>query len=150
LRSIVDVSLTLIEKDRGRPFAGDAFNVQQRSLAGALPKHAIVARVAAGTLTIVEVDQHTHWIQSQTAPYRLESLEAPSVESVLSEKVLAEDRSSRLNNCSQDRDRIHSAVESLAAARGLRQPQNESILHIVQYQLACIKTVINWKANCSW
>jgi hypothetical protein len=45
----------------GKPFAVDAFNVQQRILAGALPKDAIAARVAAGTLTIVEVDKQTNW-----------------------------------------------------------------------------------------
>ena len=45
----------------GKPFAVDAFNAQQRILAGALPKDAISARVAAGTLTIVEVDQHARW-----------------------------------------------------------------------------------------
>ena len=47
----------------GKPFAVDLFNVRQRILAGALPEDAVVARVAAGTLTIVEVDPHTHWSQ---------------------------------------------------------------------------------------
>jgi hypothetical protein len=51
----------LVSYRAGKPFAVDAFNAQQRILAGALPKDAIAARVAAGTLTIVEVDQHTHW-----------------------------------------------------------------------------------------
>ena len=45
----------------GKPFAVDAFNAQQRILAGALPKDAITARVAAGTLTIVTVDLRTRW-----------------------------------------------------------------------------------------
>jgi Dolichyl-phosphate-mannose-protein mannosyltransferase len=45
----------------GKPFAVDAFNAQQRILAGALPKDAITARVADGTLTIVEVDQRARW-----------------------------------------------------------------------------------------
>ena len=45
----------------GKPFVVDAFNVEQRILAGGLPKDAIAARVAAGTLTIVEVDQRAHW-----------------------------------------------------------------------------------------
>jgi hypothetical protein len=56
----VDFSLAWSEEDHGRPFVVDAFNAQQRMLGGALPKDAIAARVAAGTLTIVEVDQRTH------------------------------------------------------------------------------------------
>ncbi len=51
----------LVSYRAGKPFAVDPFNAQQRILAGALPKDAIAARVAARTLTIVEVDQHTHW-----------------------------------------------------------------------------------------
>ena len=51
----------LVSYRAGKPFAVDAFNAQQRILAGALPKDAIAARVAAGTLTIVEVDQQAHW-----------------------------------------------------------------------------------------
>jgi hypothetical protein len=51
----------LVSYRAGKPFAVDAFNAHQRILAGALPKDAIAARVAAGTLTIVEVDQHAHW-----------------------------------------------------------------------------------------
>ena len=51
----------LVSYRAGKPFAVDGFNAQQRILAGALPKDAITARVAAGTLTIVEVDQHAHW-----------------------------------------------------------------------------------------
>jgi len=47
----------------GKPFVVDTFNSEQRILAGALPKDAITARVAAGTLTIVEVDQHARWSQ---------------------------------------------------------------------------------------
>ena len=50
----------------GKPFTVDEFNVEQRILAGALPKDAITARVAAGTLTIVQVDPRTHW--SKPAP----------------------------------------------------------------------------------
>jgi hypothetical protein len=52
---------TLVSYRAGKPFAVDAFSVQQRILAGALPKDAIAARVAAGTLTIVEVDKQTNW-----------------------------------------------------------------------------------------
>jgi len=51
----------LVNYRSGKPFAVDAFNVQQRILAGALPKDAITAPVAAGTLTIVEVDPRTNW-----------------------------------------------------------------------------------------
>jgi hypothetical protein len=51
----------LVSYRSGKPFAVDAFNVQQRILAGALPKDAITARVAAGTLSIVEVDPRTNW-----------------------------------------------------------------------------------------
>jgi hypothetical protein len=47
----------------GKPLVVDTFNAEQRILAGALPKDAITARVAAGTLTIVEVDQHARWSQ---------------------------------------------------------------------------------------
>jgi hypothetical protein len=46
-----------------KPFVVDAFNAQQRILAGALPKDAITARVAAGTLTVVEVDPRVRWPQ---------------------------------------------------------------------------------------
>jgi hypothetical protein len=51
----------LVSYRAGKPFAVDAFNVQQRILAGVLPNDAIAARVAAGTLTIVEVDKQTNW-----------------------------------------------------------------------------------------
>ena len=51
----------LVSYRSGKPFAVDAFNVQQRILSGALPKHAIAARVAARTLTIVEVDPRSRW-----------------------------------------------------------------------------------------
>jgi dolichyl-phosphate-mannose-protein mannosyltransferase len=44
-----------------KPFIADPFNAKQRILAGALPKDAIAARVAAGTLTIVEVDPRVRW-----------------------------------------------------------------------------------------
>ncbi len=47
----------LVSYRAGKPFAVDRFNVQQRILAGALPQDAVVGRVAAGTLTIVE-DSH--------------------------------------------------------------------------------------------
>jgi hypothetical protein len=47
----------------GKPFVVDAFNAEQRILAGVLPKDAITARVAAGTLTIVTVDSRTRWEQ---------------------------------------------------------------------------------------
>ncbi len=53
----------LVNYRSGKPFAVDAFNVQQRILAGALPKDTIAARVAAGTLTIVEVDRRARWSQ---------------------------------------------------------------------------------------
>ena len=49
---------TLVSYRAGKPFAVDRFNVQQRILAGVLPKDAIAARVASGTLTIVD-DPHT-------------------------------------------------------------------------------------------
>jgi hypothetical protein len=51
----------LVSYRAGKPFAVDGFNAKQRILAGALAKDAISARVAAGTLRIVEVDQHAHW-----------------------------------------------------------------------------------------
>jgi hypothetical protein len=51
----------LISYRSGKPFVVDSFNVQQRILAGALPRDAITARVAAGTLTIVEVDPRARW-----------------------------------------------------------------------------------------
>ena len=51
----------LVSYRAGESFAVDLFNVQQRILTGELPKDTIVARVAAGTLTIVEVDPHTQW-----------------------------------------------------------------------------------------
>ena len=51
----------LVSYRAGKPFVIDAFNAQQRILVGALPKDAITARVAAGTLTIVEVDQRSRW-----------------------------------------------------------------------------------------
>jgi hypothetical protein len=51
----------LISYRAGKPFAVDNFNVKQRILTGALPKDAITARVAAGTLTIVETDQRAQW-----------------------------------------------------------------------------------------
>ena len=51
----------LVNYRAGKPFVVDAFNAEQRILAGALPKDAISARVAAGTLTIVEVDPCAHW-----------------------------------------------------------------------------------------
>ena len=51
----------LINYRAGKPFVVDTFNAEQRILAGALPKDAISARVAAGTLTIVEVDRLARW-----------------------------------------------------------------------------------------
>jgi len=51
----------LVSYRADKPFVVDAFNAQQRILVGALPKDAITARVAAGTLTIVEVDQRSRW-----------------------------------------------------------------------------------------
>ena len=51
----------LVTYRAGKPFVVDAFNAEQRILAGALPKDAISARVAAGTLTIVEVDPRARW-----------------------------------------------------------------------------------------
>jgi hypothetical protein len=85
-------------------------------LAGVLPKDTIAARVAAGALAIVEVISTTGARVKHRTVSRV--LKRPASSSVLSEKVLAEDRSSRSNNSSQYRDRIHSAVGSLAAARG--------------------------------
>ena len=51
----------LVSYRAGKPFVVDAFNAQQRILAGALPKDAITARVAAGTLTVVDVDPRIRW-----------------------------------------------------------------------------------------
>ena len=51
----------LVSYRSGKPFTVDAFNVQQRISAGVLPKDAITARVAAGTLTTVEVDPRACW-----------------------------------------------------------------------------------------
>jgi hypothetical protein len=51
----------LVNYRAGKPFVVDAFNAEQRILAGALPKDAISARVGAGTLTIVEVDPRARW-----------------------------------------------------------------------------------------
>jgi hypothetical protein len=51
----------LVNYRADKPFVVDAFNAEQRILAGALPKGAISARVAAGTLTIVEVDPRARW-----------------------------------------------------------------------------------------
>ncbi len=51
----------LVSYRSGKPFTVDAFNVQQRISAGVLPKDAITARVAAGTLTTVEVDPRARW-----------------------------------------------------------------------------------------
>ena len=46
------------------------------------------------------------------------ALVSPGVDPILLEKVLADDRSSWLDNSSQERHRIDSAVELLASARG--------------------------------
>ena len=51
----------LVNYRAGKPFVVDAFNAEQRILAGALPKDAISARVTAGTLTIVKVDPRVRW-----------------------------------------------------------------------------------------
>src|ERR1700751_5818299 len=51
----------LISYRAGKPFAVDNFNVKQRMLAGALPKDAVTARIAAGTLTIVKTDPRASW-----------------------------------------------------------------------------------------
>jgi Dolichyl-phosphate-mannose-protein mannosyltransferase len=52
---------TLISYHAGKPFAVDKFNAEQRMSAGALPKDAVTARVAAGTLTIVKTDPRASW-----------------------------------------------------------------------------------------
>ncbi len=57
----------LISYRAGKPFAVDNFNAGQRMSAGALPKDAVTARVAAGTLTIVKIDPRASW----TNPFRL-------------------------------------------------------------------------------
>jgi hypothetical protein len=44
-----------------KPFVVDEFNAQQRILAGAIPKDTITVRVAAGTLTVVDVDPRVRW-----------------------------------------------------------------------------------------
>src|SRR6516165_9878626 len=51
----------LIGYRAGKPFAVDNFNATQRMLAGALPKDAVTARVAAGTLTVVKTDPRASW-----------------------------------------------------------------------------------------
>jgi dolichyl-phosphate-mannose-protein mannosyltransferase len=51
----------LVTYRAGKPFVVDTFNAEQRISAGALPKDAIIARVAAGMLTIVQVDQRARW-----------------------------------------------------------------------------------------
>lgn len=51
----------LVSYRAGKPFVVDTFNAQQRILAGALPKDAISARVAAGTLKIVHVNRRVRW-----------------------------------------------------------------------------------------
>ena len=56
---------SLISYRAGKRFAVDKFNAAQRISSGALPKDTITARVAAGTLTIVEVDPRTQWNQQQ-------------------------------------------------------------------------------------
>jgi hypothetical protein len=53
----------LVSYRAGKPFAVDEFNAGQRILAGVLPEDAIAVRVAAGTLTIVDVDQNVRWGQ---------------------------------------------------------------------------------------
>jgi len=55
---------TLISYRAGKPFVVDHFNTEQRMLAGALPKDAITARVAAGVLTIVKTDPRARWTKS--------------------------------------------------------------------------------------
>ena len=55
---------TLISYRAGKPFVVDHFNAEQRMLAGALPKDAITARVAAGVLTIVKTDPRARWTKS--------------------------------------------------------------------------------------
>jgi hypothetical protein len=54
----------LISYRAGKPFVVDDFNAEQRMSAGALPKDAITARVAAGTLTIVKTDPRARWTKS--------------------------------------------------------------------------------------
>src|SRR5262249_21709772 len=51
----------LVKYRAAKPFVVDTFTTEQRILAGALPKNAISAHVAAGTLTIVEVDPRARW-----------------------------------------------------------------------------------------
>jgi hypothetical protein len=53
----------LVSYRAGKPFVVDAFNAEQRILAGALPKDAITARVANGTLTLVDIDPRVRWPQ---------------------------------------------------------------------------------------
>jgi hypothetical protein len=55
----------LISYRAGKPFAVDKFNAEERISSGSLPKDAITARVAAGTLTLVEIDQRARWSQQQ-------------------------------------------------------------------------------------
>ena len=55
----------LISYRAGKPFAVDKFNTEQRILSGTLPNDAITARVAAGTLTVVETDYGARWSEKQ-------------------------------------------------------------------------------------
>ncbi len=55
----------LISYRAGKPFAVDKFNAEERISSGSLPKDAITARVAAGTLTIVETDHRARWSEEQ-------------------------------------------------------------------------------------
>jgi len=58
----------LISYWAGKPFVVDRFNAEQRMLAGALPKDAITARIAAGTLTVVKTEPGARW----TKEFRLQ------------------------------------------------------------------------------
>jgi hypothetical protein len=58
----------LISYRAGKPFVVDEFNAEQRMLAGALPKDAITARIAAGTLTVVKTEPGARW----TKEFRLQ------------------------------------------------------------------------------
>jgi hypothetical protein len=55
----------LISYRAGKPFAVDKFNVQERISSGSLPNDAVTARVAAGTLTILDIDHRALWSEEQ-------------------------------------------------------------------------------------
>lgn len=62
---------TFVSYRAAKPFTVDLFKVQQRILAGALPRDTIVARGVAGTLTIKEFDPHLSGARRAMMPFLL-------------------------------------------------------------------------------